>query len=24
GGTDNDLGSRIIGRVNVDIGCWVS
>ncbi|CAF4967830.1 unnamed protein product, partial [Rotaria sp. Silwood1] len=23
-GTDNDLGSRIIGRVNVDIGCWVS
>ncbi|CAF5056549.1 unnamed protein product, partial [Rotaria sp. Silwood1] len=21
---DNDLGSRIIGRVNVDIGCWVS
>ncbi|CAF4996093.1 unnamed protein product, partial [Rotaria sp. Silwood1] len=24
GGTDNDLGFRIIGRVNVDIGCWVS
>ncbi|CAF4968161.1 unnamed protein product, partial [Rotaria sp. Silwood1] len=23
-GTDNDLGFRIIGRVNVDIGCWVS
>ncbi|CAF4980270.1 unnamed protein product, partial [Rotaria sp. Silwood1] len=24
GGTDNDLGFRIIGRVNADIGCWIS
>ncbi|CAF5011451.1 unnamed protein product, partial [Rotaria sp. Silwood1] len=23
-GTDNDLGFRIIGRVNADIGCWIS